>query len=79
MRVHGTLGELLADADLAAILHAREHGGAGRHHVLAEVAFLVVNGQRLRVLVGADLQRAGDPVSYTHLDVYKRQALFNGG
>ena len=60
MRVHGALGELLAHRDLATIRNTWQHLGAGAHHVLAEVALLVVDRERLLLLVARDLQRAGD-------------------
>ena len=35
-------------------------------------------GNKLDLRLGIDFGRTNDPVSYTHLDVYKRQPLWGG-
>jgi hypothetical protein len=60
VRVHRALRQLLADLDLAPVVDARHQRGAGGHRVFAVIALVVVDGQRLRVLIALDLQRAGD-------------------
>ena len=55
------------------------HGQALSMNEVAQIMnteFIHPDGQRL--LVSLALMDSGDPVSYTHLDVYKRQGLCGG-
>ena len=53
--VNRTLGQLLANLNFAAIGNTGEHLSTSRNHVFANVAFLVMDGQRLAILVTHNL------------------------
>ena len=55
MRVNRTLGQLLANLNFTTIGYTREHLSTSGNNILANVTFLVMDGQGLAILVAHNL------------------------